>query len=585
MTPGIKSKMKLLLERGYFPVQLPPCFTTSAFAKVHHSLGGTWSAPPNKLPRMQPERFSVARSSYNRRVTSILNPVGYFFLCRDLATYWPKIQNHYSRSRFSFSRPKLERGLRAIKINRFSDVHDHRLVKAAGYRYALITDISRFFPTIYTHSIPWALHTKEEAKTHKEKTPAYFGNILDHSSMGIQDFQTIGLPIGPDSSHVIAEIIGTAIDQQLRRTFGEWPSGFRYVDDFYLFFNERAEAERALAAIAQAVNGFELEINAGKTRIIETKELIEESWKYKIKGSDFASAHAAQRNDIHKFFEHLVALERSYRDESVVKYGLKIAASSIIKRQNWKIFEAYLLHCGFAYPNALQTIASLFATYARYDYPLDKVAIQRFCNAVVCSHAPSDHHSEVVWALWIMVELKLELETKSAEALAQVSSSACVLLGLSLLNKAGRTSPSLTTKLTAHAQTSALYGAGWLLAYEGGKRKWLTAPDDTFIKANTFFNELLRQRVSFFDDLQRLPAIFKPKVSTADLRGLFESDAAVDGLFEFEEEDDEYFHSSDATAEEGADEKPPDDDDSSVSGGTNGGVIDLDELNDMLDSL
>lgn len=303
----------------------------------------------------------------------------------------------------------------------------------------------------------------------------------------------------------------------------------------------------------------ELELNASKTRIIETKELIEESWKYKIKGANFADAHAAQRNDIHKFFENLIALEKAYRDESVVKYGLKIASSSIIKRQNWQIFEAYLLHCGFAYPNALQTIASLFATYSKYGYPLDRQAIGRFCNAIVLAHAPSDHHSEVAWALWIMVELGLALDAKSVEALGQISSSACVLLALSLLRSAGGPLSISAAKLAAHSTRDALYDAGWLLAYEGGRRLWLSASTDAHIRSDPLFGELLRQKVTFFDDTARLPPIFTPKDPSALSPDLFESDEAVDELFEFEEGDEEYFDASEATEKKPADQEDDDD--------------------------
>lgn len=548
------NKIRVLLERGYFPVQLPPGFTTAQFAKAHQKVDAAWS--PHRLPRMQPERFSVARSSYNRRITSILNPVGYFFLCKQLAAHWKSIQNHYSRSRFSFSRPKLEKGLRAIRINRFSDVHDHKLVQAAGYRYALVTDISRFFPTIYTHSIPWALHGKQLAKL-KKKDPTYFGNALDAASMSVQDFQTMGLPIGPDSSHVIAEIVATAIDRELRAAFGAWPSGFRYVDDFYLFFNDRAEAERALAVVSRTVSRFELEINASKTRIVETKELIEESWKYKIKGAHFADAHGVQRNDIHKFFEDLIALEKAYRDESVVKYGLKVASSSIVKRQNWRIFESYLLHCGFAYPNALQTIASLLATYGRYQYPLDRQAIQRFCNATVSNHAASDHHSEVAWALWIMIELGLALDASALDALQQVSSSACLLLASSLARRFPGTGTIDMTKLAAYSTHDALFEEGWLLAYEGGRRLWLNATSDAHIRSDAFFGELLKRQISFFDETARLAPIFTPKDPGRFSPGVFESDDPLDDLFEFEEGDEEYFDASDA-AEKSPESPEPD---------------------------
>ena len=92
--------------------------------------------------------------------------------------------------------------------------------------------------------------------------------------MGTQDGQTIGLPIGPDTSHIIAEMIGVAIDDSIRIALDGWPKGFRYVDDFTFFFNTREEAERALAVIIKCVSAFELQINASKTKIVEVRELV-----------------------------------------------------------------------------------------------------------------------------------------------------------------------------------------------------------------------------------------------------------------------------------------------------------------------
>jgi hypothetical protein len=43
--------------------------------------------------------------------------------------------------------------------------------------------------------------------------------------------QQMRLPIGPDTSHILAEIIGVAIDLELQSQLGAWPPGFRYVDD------------------------------------------------------------------------------------------------------------------------------------------------------------------------------------------------------------------------------------------------------------------------------------------------------------------------------------------------------------------
>jgi hypothetical protein len=169
--------------------------------------------------------------------------------------------------------------------------------------------------------------------------------------MALQDRQTIGLPIGPDTSHIVAEIIGVAIDGLILKALGDSPRGFRYVDDFYLFFAQREEAEKALAAITQAVSEFELHINPAKTRIIEVKELVDESWKYSVRNLSIAAERRQQRDDIHHFFEALFSLEKRFRDESLVKYGLKRLSSTIIKKSNWPVLEAYLFKCGYSFPN------------------------------------------------------------------------------------------------------------------------------------------------------------------------------------------------------------------------------------------
>jgi hypothetical protein len=82
-------------------------------------------------------------------------------------------------------------------------------------RYLLATDLSQFYPSIYTHSIPWALHTKSVAKA-KPNDYSLLGNVLDLAMRNGQDKQTIGIPIGPDTSLVIAEAILSSVDVQLK---------------------------------------------------------------------------------------------------------------------------------------------------------------------------------------------------------------------------------------------------------------------------------------------------------------------------------------------------------------------------------
>ncbi|QDJ13847.1 hypothetical protein CEP45_08420 [Mergibacter septicus] len=47
------------------------------------------------------------------------------------------------------------------------DVEQESINKALDFRYLFTTDIANFYPSIYTHSIPWAIYTKEKAKNSK----------------------------------------------------------------------------------------------------------------------------------------------------------------------------------------------------------------------------------------------------------------------------------------------------------------------------------------------------------------------------------------------------------------------------------
>lgn len=541
-------------------MQLPPGFSSATFASELGKFQAAWDAqtkPPNTLA----ERFSVARSSYFRRSTAVVNPIGFYFLAKEIATYWPEIETHYNKTPLSRSRPAFVGGLRAIDLPKFSELYEEKITSSAGYKFALITDITSFFPTIYTHTVPWALHTKPVAKLNKVKTAAFFGNILDAKCQGIQDGQTIGLPIGPDTSHILAEIIGVAIDERLKEELGDWPKGFRYVDDFFLFFNRREEAEKALAAVIKSAGSFELQINASKTRIIEAQGLIDESWKYSVKKLSISSQKKQQRDDIHHYFETLFSLEKRFKDESLVKYGLKQLSSTIVKTSNWPVLEAYLLKSGYGFPNTIQVIAHILATYSHHGYPLNLEAITRFCNNLIQSSAAADHHGEVSWLLWICKELSIDLETDAVKEVERMASPVCTVILLDLHHSNIVTKPIDITSLSQFAVPDALKGPDWLLAYEGGRRKWLDNNNISYISNNPFFGPLHRAGVGFYDSTKKITPIFDFKHVTSLEEFDFDSDGDIEGDFDFDNMDEEYFDSSASHEEELAGHDAPDIDD------------------------
>jgi len=408
----------------------------------------------------------------------------------------------------------------------------------------LRTDISRFFPTIYTHSVPWAVHGKAIAKKNRKVTPKFFGNLLDQSIRQGQDGQTMGIPIGPDTSHIIAEAIATSVDLEFRRRMKDWPAGFRFVDDYFLFFETASEAEAALAALMRALKEYELQINFEKTKTCLVEEITDDFWTHQLHSFEIASKGIKQRNDWNHYFELAKELAHRNQDESVMTYALKRAVSQIVRPESWEIFEAHVCHAALSFPNSLQIVARIFSTYHGFGYPLSNSRITRVVNALIQDHAPLGHHSEVAWCLWMCKDLDIQISSPNIDLVAEMHSSVCALILLDLETSGKLVKPVRTTYWKQFSSPEALHSDLWLLAYEAGVRGWggFTA---LHVDADPHFCLLNAESIRFYDSAATLKPLFqfKPNVlknrSHIDLFDLFDDDD-IDGLVQHDESDGGY---------------------------------------------
>src|SRR5207253_900811 len=130
-----------------------------------------------------------------------------------------------------------------------------KAARRAGKRYALRADISRFYHSIYTHTLEWAVHTKATVKANRALPQAQrqnlWGRALDDRHRDLQEKQSLGIPIGPDTSLIAAELLLSRVDEVLRNRIS--CAGYRYLDDYELSFPSLAAAESALAALQAAL--------------------------------------------------------------------------------------------------------------------------------------------------------------------------------------------------------------------------------------------------------------------------------------------------------------------------------------------
>lgn len=143
------------------------------------------------------------------------------------------------------------------------------LLNSNEYSFVVMTDITDFFPSIYLHNIE--THLRECVRLSGKSAHAEtLINII--KAMHINQTHK-GLPIGPQFSRPLAELILNEIDQILLENNIMF---IRYVDDFRLFCRTENEAYRSLAFLAQKLYDIlNLKLNEQKTKIMSIDEFME----------------------------------------------------------------------------------------------------------------------------------------------------------------------------------------------------------------------------------------------------------------------------------------------------------------------
>ena len=263
---------ELLVRKGLFPENLPPVYTAQNIWPAFGPSGTAYTVTTKTLG--EPCVYNASKRGGQRRLFGIPHPAfikdqGLFF-----EKHWTDIDALFQAACGSLSRPTVDPvGPRHVRITSHQELPRLRLASLSRFRFCLITDVARFYPSVYTHTLPWAINGKSASKTDRHSnSAAVFGNRLDFIIRQAQLGQTIGIPVGPDTSKLVAEIIMSAVDKRfLELSRKPVPDYVRHVDDYWIGGNTHEECEKHLQRLRLALKEYQLDINELKTRIISTK--------------------------------------------------------------------------------------------------------------------------------------------------------------------------------------------------------------------------------------------------------------------------------------------------------------------------
>ena len=206
------------------------------------------------------------------------------------------------------------------------DVEQESINNALQFKYLFTTDIANFYPSIYTHSIPWAIHTKEKSKEVRQDN-ANIGNRIDHTLRQMRWGQTNGIPQGSALMDFIAEIIlGYADDllgQKLRKEGIDDYHIIRYRDDYRIFTNSKEDAEAIARHLTVILQKLGLQLNASKTSLSE--DIILSSMKPDKREALMFFGNSVNATTIQKTLLKLVIFSRKHKNSGQLeKYLAKI---------------------------------------------------------------------------------------------------------------------------------------------------------------------------------------------------------------------------------------------------------------------
>lgn len=480
-----------IVRRGYFPAELQPPFRTSTLADlcsfVTPSALADWTRSTISLAH------SYARPGTLRRKLGIPSPLNFVPLAIEIEEGWEHLSAVYSSTELSRSRPVLSDRRSVSQSSHWRDLPKERALVRSTARYILKTDISKFYGSIYTHTIPWALHGKEVAKRNRSDT--LLGNRLDKLIRNCQDGQTIGIPVGPDTSYLISEAILSVIDVEICRRITV--NGFRHADDYEFGFNTYADAHSALSSLQSILSEFELSLNPTKTSILELPQDVEKPWVRQLSAFDLREDLPMSKGRLLDFFQLAFELKRQYSADSVLGFALS-RFTNIRHSAHWSTFEQLLYQCARVDVTTLSKVVGLLVKNTLDGLGLQRDLLQQVISNTVIECAPLRHSSEVAWAIWAAMVFEIPLNDKAVECLRTLDDSVVALLALHArkLRVIGRDEefPAWQSAMCAEG----LEGEQWLLAYEARMKRW-TGSSRNYVTGHPVFKLLWESGVSFYD--------------------------------------------------------------------------------------
>lgn len=367
-----------LVGYGLFAEKIPPFLSSESFLEAVKTSVDNFSFDdkPRKFIN-----YDCMRNINIPRILSVPHPIAYVNQCQIIVDNWDKLQTYFQEKTENNSHKVSRIHIRKIDNSSkvfqtcYQDMDDINLDDYPGLivnhifemghknfctddypepklligkRYLVNADVSNCFPSIYTHSVPWALVGKEESKLNKTDSTKWY-NQIDEKCRNIKEAETHGILIGPHASNIISEIVLVAVDKEL--TDKEYKY-IRNIDDYTCFVENHEKAEQFLVDLSSELKKYNLVLNHKKTEVSELPLASTEHWVRKINTFIFPDNDVKLKlNEIRAFLDIALDLMKENKENSaILNYAIKVLSNKKMTDNAKQYFINTVHHLVLIYP-------------------------------------------------------------------------------------------------------------------------------------------------------------------------------------------------------------------------------------------
>ncbi len=492
-----------LVDYGLFGDKLPPCLTSEGLSDhvSEELLPLTTESNERKLKKILKGRnhdfirYEALRDVNIPRQMGVPHPDSYIVQCLALKRHWEKIKKHCAKPKIPvsliFARKISDKRIFQMNykgIERFEN-EEADIRTMTGAHYIVRTDISKCFPSIYTHSIPWALHGRSKAK--KNHCLSLPGNLLDKATQNTRDGQTNGLLIGPHTSNVISEIILTQIDHEiLKKGYDRFS---RNIDDYTFYARTRAEADNFIRDLVMQLREYELALNERKTDIRPMPVPVEEDWVRELNSFRFPNREKISFAPVQSFLDLALKLAHGAETSAVLNYAIKMVPKNLNSRAK-RLFVQHVVNLAVRYPYLAPLLDE--HVFAKHSHDGIEKVKREFIDELLAIGIQKVYPDAIAHALYYALKYDLQFNTTEDKLQEIVTIDDCV--SMVLLREYAKRHKIKSIRGAIRERANKLKGMDsqeqerfWLLIYQVWREKTLRDEGQTFLA------DLKRERFNF----------------------------------------------------------------------------------------